>query len=119
MNSTIVAVFDEYGQAQSTMQALFNAGFSHSDIKLSPAEDTAQARQSALRGTEHAEAEPSSRWHIGNIFRSMLGADQHSDDAGIYAEAIRRGSYLLSVDASSGEKKNKPLTSSTVFIRLI
>ena len=105
MNSTIVAVFDEYGQAQSAMQALFSAGFSHSDIKLSPAENTAEARQSALRGTEHTEAEPSSRWHIGNIFRSMLGTDQHSDDAGIYAEAIRRGSYLLSVDASSGEKE--------------
>ena len=38
MNSTIVAVFDEYGQAQSAMQALFNAGFTHADIKLSPAE---------------------------------------------------------------------------------
>ena len=107
MNSTIVAVFDEYGQAQSAMQTLFNAGFTHSEIKLSPAEDTAEARQTALRGTAHAEEESGGRWHIGNIFRSLLGADQHSDDAGIYAEAIRRGSYVLSIDASSDDKEQQ------------
>ncbi len=89
MHSTVVAIFDDYGEAQSAMSALFNEGFTHSDVKLSPAEESLQARSSESSGG------------IGDFFRSLFDANQHTDDAGLYSEAMRRGSYLLSIDAAT------------------
>jgi uncharacterized protein (TIGR02271 family) len=102
MNNTVVAIFDEYGQAQQAMNALFNEGFTHSHVKLSPAEESPQLREQFLRSQQSSTAE--SGWSIGDFFRSMFGTDQHGDDAGAYSEAVRRGSYMLSVDAADEDE---------------
>ncbi len=100
MNQTVIAVFDRYADAQNAVNALYQqGGFTQADVKLSPAEETTQARQQALR-TPAATTEPTG-WGIGDFFRSLFGSDQHNDDAGLYAEAVRRGSYLLSVEAAN------------------
>ncbi len=104
MNNTVVAVFDEYGQAQQAMNALFNEGFTQSDVKLSPAEDTSGAREQFLRSRSE---DTGSSWGIGDFFRSLFGSDQHGDDAGVYSEAVRRGSYMLSVDASTEDEADR------------
>lgn len=108
MTDTVVAVFDEYGQAQSAMHALFNAGFTHSTVKLSPADERTTTRQEALRSRQ-ASTDESSGWSIGDFFRSLFGTDQdqHGDDAGLYAEAMRRGSYLLAVEADSVQEAHR------------
>lgn len=105
MNPTVVAVFDDYGQAQQAMNALFNEGFTHSDVKLSPAEDNLQAREQFLRSRQGTANE--STWGIGDFFRALFGTDQHSDDAGIYSEAVRRGAYMLSVDAGDDDEADR------------
>lgn len=97
MNHTVAAIFDSYEDAQSAMNALFNEGFTRADVKLSPPDDSREARQSAVG----APASSKEGWGIGDFFRSLFGSDQHSDDAGMYAEAIRRGSYLVTIDAQS------------------
>ena len=117
MNNTVVALFDEYGQAQQAMNALFNQGFTQSDVKLSPAQENAEAREQFLRsrqtGGELGSASSSSSssssegWGIGDFFRSLFSTDQHTDDAGLYSEAVRRGSYLLSVDAASEDDADR------------
>lgn len=98
MNHTVAAIFDSYGDAQSAMNALFNEGFASGDVKLSPSDDSREARERALRG---GSAPPEEGWGIGEFFRALFGKDQYSNDAGMYAEAVRRGSYLLSIDAST------------------
>ncbi len=110
MNSTVIAVFDEYGQAHSAMNALFTQGFAPSDVKLSPAENSDEARQAALHGTQQTEAESSRGWGIGNFFRSLFGSDQHANDADLYTEAVRRGSYLISVTVASQEQSDRVAT---------
>ncbi len=106
MNNTVVAVFDDYGDAQSALNALYQeGGFTQADVKLSPPEATTEARQQALRSQQTTA--DSGGWGIGDFFRSLFGSDQHSDDAGIYAEAVRRGSYMLSVDAQSEEQAER------------
>ncbi len=107
MNPTVVAIFDEYGQAQQAMNALFNEGFTHSHVKLSPAEENPHAREQFLRSQQTATTETESGWGIGDFFRSLFGADQHGDDAGLYAEAVRRGSYMLSVDAGDEDEADR------------
>ena len=104
MNNTVAAIFDSYGDAQSAMNALFNEGFTRADVKLSPAEETSETRQDALREQPTDKQEG---WGIGDFFRSLFGSDQHSDDAGRYSEAVRRGSYLLSVDASNEDQADR------------
>ncbi len=104
MNHTVAAIFDSYGEAQSAMNALFNEGFTRADVKLSPAEETSEARQQAL--SEQA-SDKHEGWGIGDFFRSLFSSDQHSDDAGMYSEAVRRGSYLLSVDASTEDQADR------------
>ncbi len=108
MTDTVVAVFDEYGQAQSAIDALFNEGFSRSTVKLSPADERTTTRQEALRSRQ-SNTDQSSGWSIGDFFRSLFGTDQdqHGDDAGLYAEAMRRGSYLLAVEADSAQKAHR------------
>ena len=105
MNNTVVAIFDEYGQAQQAMNALFNEGFTHSNVKLSPPEENPGAREQFLRSREISTT--GSHWGIGDFFRSLFGADQHGDDAGLYAEAVRRGSYMLSIDANDEDEADR------------
>lgn len=105
MNNTVVAIFDDYGQAQQAMNALFNEGFTQSDVKLSPPEESPRFREQFLRSRQPVET--ASSWGIGDFFRSLFGADQHSEDAGMYSEAVRRGSYMLSVDTSSKDEADR------------
>ncbi len=97
MNHTVAAIFDSYGDAQSAMNALFNEGFVSADVKLSPPDDSREARQRAVGES----VSPKEGWGIGDFFRSLFSTDQHADDAGMYAEAIRRGSYLVTIDAKT------------------
>lgn len=106
MNTTVVAVFDHYGDAQSAMNALYQeCSFTQAQVKLSPPEASTEARKQALRsGTSTSDT---GGWGIGDFFRSLFGTDQHSDDAGVYAEAVRRGAYMLSVDAQTEEQAHR------------
>ena len=108
MTDTVVAVFDEYGQAQSAMNALFNAGFTHNAVKLSPADERTTTRQEALR-LRPLTTDDSSGSGIGDFFRSLFGTDQdqHGDDAGLYAEVMRRGSYLLAIETDSVQESHR------------
>lgn len=105
MNNTVVAIFDEYGEAQQAMNALFSEGFTQSDIKLSPADQNPEGRQKFLQSQPTGKTDQG--WGIGDFFRSMFGNDQHSDDADTYSEAVRRGSYMLSVDASTENEADR------------
>lgn len=100
MNNTVVAIFDQYGEAQSAMNALFKeGGFTQADVKLSPESESGESRQLALR--ERQDSDESGSWSIGGFFRSLFGSDQYGDEAGVYSEAVRRGGYMVSVDAQT------------------
>jgi len=104
MNQTVVAVFDEYGDAQSAVNALNQeGGFTQADVTLSPAEETPEARQQILR----AQQADSGGWSIGEFFKSLFGRDQQGEDAGVYSEAVRRGAYMVSVDAQTDEQADR------------
>ena len=105
MNNTVVAIYDEYGQAQQAMNALFNEGFTQSNVKLSPSQENTESRQQFLRTPQTGAS--GGGWSIGDFFRSLFGTDQHSDDAGLYSEAVRRGAYMLSVDAANADEADR------------
>jgi hypothetical protein len=122
MESTVIGVYDNYDQAQNALNELVRAGFSRNDIQLTPGDHSSESRQSALRATpQGGERAPNAGDNdestIGNFFGKIFGTyantgdkADHGDvmsDAELYSEAIRRGSYLLAVQARNDEQHNE------------
>jgi uncharacterized protein (TIGR02271 family) len=107
MANTVIGVYDNYSRAQSALDELLAKGFSRSEVQLSPAEDTSAARQASLRSNEQADDQSTGGWSIGNFFRSLFGNDERNEHVDIYSEAVRRGSYLLTVNADNDERRDQ------------
>jgi len=99
MENTVVGVYDSYAQAQNAMNDLLSAGFSRSDVQLSPDADGMTTSDSA--GSTGGGSS------IGSFFRSLFGMEEQHEHRDIYAEAVRRGSCVLSVDAASEEQRDR------------
>ena len=108
MENTVVGVYDSYTQAQNVMNELIACGFSRDQVQLSPESDrpAGQGTTQGMAGT--ASAQPSGSG-IGHFFRSLFGMEdeedrQHHD---IYAEAVRRGSCVVTVDADTEAERER------------
>lgn len=103
MQNTVIGVYDNYSQAQAALSELIARGFNRSNIQMSPEQETFEARKSALSTSDRDEG-----WSIGNFFRSLFGSDEdsasHSD---VYHEAVRRGSYMVTVQADSEAQRDQ------------
>lgn len=95
MENTVVGVYDSYAQAQNAMNELLSAGFSRSDVQLSPETDTTS--------TGSTTTSTHSGGGIGNFFRSLFGMEEHREHGDVYSEAVRRGSCVLTVNAASDD----------------
>ncbi|WP_225984437.1 YsnF/AvaK domain-containing protein [Noviherbaspirillum aerium] len=100
MENTVVGVYDSYAQAQNAMNELLSAGFSRSDVQLSPDAD-------GMTTSDSTASTDSSSGGIGGFFRSLFGMDEHHEHRDIYSEAVRRGSCVLSVNAASEEQRDR------------
>jgi len=108
MANTVIAVYDDYSHAQSALNELLKSGFDRSDVRLSPSDSNAAAREAALDSNDLGNEESTGGWSIGNFFRSLFGNDEHSHPhANMYKEAMRRGSYLLTVDADDEDARDR------------
>ncbi|MGV3743505.1 MAG: hypothetical protein ACO1NO_14470 [Burkholderiaceae bacterium] len=123
MESTVIGVYDNYEQAQNAMNELVRAGFGRADIQLTPGDQTPNARQTALRaeprGGERSTRDDADTGEstIGQFFGKIFGTyantndkANHGDvmsDAELFSEAIRRGSYLLAVQARNDEQHDE------------
>lgn len=100
MENTVVGVYDNYAQAESAMNELLAAGFSRSDIQLKPESGTVD-RSTVGKTDDKGES------GIGHFFRSLFGLEEHREEHGVYSEAVRRGSCVLSVNAASDELRDR------------
>jgi len=87
MSQTVIGVFDEYSSAQQASRDLMNAGIDRNDIRISRRE-----------GTSSAIEEDKGFWES---LKDAFGFGD-DDDYG-YREAARRGSTVVSVDASDNQ----------------
>ncbi len=103
MQNTVIGVYDNFTEAQAAVNELTARGFSRTNVNLSPEQESPTARTSVLQRSDEDEG-----WGIGKFFRSMFGSDEpeasHTD---VYHEAVRRGSYLVTVDADSDEQRDQ------------
>lgn len=93
---TVVGVYDSYSDAEKAIQALVAEGFQRSDMQLTP-ESTAPASEQ--------QQEVSSG--VSGFFRSLFGMDENKEHHDVYAESVRRGSFVLKVDADTAEEADR------------
>lgn len=97
---TVVGVYDNYADAQSAVQALEAAGFPRSRVQLNPENDLDS--DTTTTDTSHSSG------GIGGFFRSLFGGnDDYKEHHDVYAESVRRGSYVLTVDVDSEEETDR------------
>jgi len=109
MEHAVIAIFDDYSQAQRAKDELLKAGFPSNDVQMSPSDEREESRRSALGLGDTARDDDDSGWSIGKFFRSLFGTenDTHRQHADTYSEAMRRGSYMVSVDADSEDQQER------------
>jgi len=101
MDNTVVGVYDSYAQAQNAMNDLLASGFARSDVHLNA--DAGNLEPAARTDTHESGS------GIGNFFRSLFGMDEQRAQHDIYAEAVRRGSCVLTVEAASDDLRDRAI----------
>jgi hypothetical protein len=91
MTRTLIAVFDNRGDAQSALDELVSSGFSRSQIRLNEGQTTAAAP--ATPETSHGGGIVDS---IKNFLGSMFGTDD-SEYVQKYSDAVTRGHQVLTL----------------------
>ncbi len=95
MANAVVAVFDEYNEAQSTVNELLVAGFNKNEVRLSAEEEEGAAAKL------NQDREPEGG--LKGFFNRLFGTDDR-DDIRLYDEAVRHGNYVVTAIAATDEK---------------
>lgn len=99
MQQTLIAVFDNRGDAQKAQEELVAGGYPREDVRLSEGDaagDASRAQQSASR----SDSDSSFTSGIRNFFSDLFGTDR-SEPAQMYSEAVSRGNYVLTLTAAT------------------
>ena len=106
MNSTLVGMFDSQAAASEARSQLLAAGFGPAAVSMSNETDTSSSTRESTAGSGGQQQEEGV---IARFFGNLFGSDD-SDDQGYgqtYREAVRRGSYVVSVQASSEDELDR------------
>jgi uncharacterized protein (TIGR02271 family) len=96
MQKTLVAVFDEQSEARQALDALSVAGFPSGKARLTSSDSTTGGTTSSR--PEHEES-------LGEKVAHFFGFGERHEST--YAEAVRRGGWVLVVDAADDEEAER------------
>ena len=98
MATTLVGIYDDLAQAQKAVQELSRAGIKQGDISIA-GNDGGKGYTSygGANSTDYTTGSSIGN-DISNFFDSIFGTDINDDERGIYAEAVRRGSVVVTVN---------------------
>jgi uncharacterized protein (TIGR02271 family) len=88
--STVVGVFDDYSTAEEVAQVIINAGVPREAV------DVRSNSKTGAAGREE-RAETSEQSGVSGFFHRLFGGSYDADESSHYAEAVRRGSAVVSV----------------------
>jgi uncharacterized protein (TIGR02271 family) len=101
MASTIVGVFDEYTSAREASERLQAMGIGLEDVQITATSDSGS-------GATTSSELPARQEHKGGIrgfFASLFGSeDESGESSGHFAEAVRRGSSVLTVNLADDSR---------------
>jgi uncharacterized protein (TIGR02271 family) len=98
MATTLVGIYDDLAQAQKAVRQLSQAGIKQGDISI--AGNDGGKGYTSYGGANSTDYTTGSSIgdDISNFFDSIFGTDINDDERGIYAEAVRRGSVVVTVN---------------------
>jgi uncharacterized protein (TIGR02271 family) len=100
MDNTVVAVFDNYEEANLASQALIDCGFSKENARIASQSDFGKTSEATSESQDSASG-------IRHFFRSLFNWDNDDREHDVYAESIRRGSYVLTAQADDEEQAHQ------------
>jgi len=103
MERTLIAVFDNRGDAQSALDALIAAGFSHQQAALSAADPT------GAPGADKAGSDGSIVGSIKHFLGTMFGTD-NSEHVQKYSDAVTRGHQVLTLNVTHERELSRAVT---------
>jgi len=108
MTNTVIGVYDTFAHAQSAKQKLLASGFTNNDVQMQPSTDSS-ASGSSSSSSANSNSQGRSEHEGGTIasfFREIFGASSDQDHSDRYAEATRRGSFVVTVDAANEDRRD-------------
>lgn len=100
---TVLATFDDMQEAQSAVDQLIAEGFTRANVHLQQGLPGATAGVTPGVGADEGRGLMSG---VGHFFSHLFGSDGQTH-AGNYSEAVRRGSSVVAVDASSDSEVDR------------
>lgn len=99
MSTTLVGIFDDYTAAQHAVQALSQAGIKQGDISIARNEPAGEGYTTYGGASSHDYTTGKSIGDkISDFFSSVFGSETPEADRDVYAEAVRRGSTIVTVN---------------------
>jgi hypothetical protein len=99
MELIVIGVYDDLAHARSATNELIASGFTRSEVQLNPDHDL-----SATAGASVPKGSGTFTGTVENFFQSLIVGDKGTY-SNVYAEAVRRGNYVLTVDVDSDERR--------------
>jgi hypothetical protein len=99
MELVVIGLYDDLTHAQGAKNELIASGFTRRDVQLNPDHDL-----SATGGASVPKGSGTVSGTIENFFQSLIVGDK-SSYSNVYADAVRRGQYVLTVDVYSDERR--------------
>jgi uncharacterized protein (TIGR02271 family) len=120
-DNTLVAVFDNYNDAQRAVESLSSAGFTTPHVQLNPQDDSSSYAAGDSSGSAPGDPGPnrnlfnekidrdekSHKGGISGFFSSLFGGSDDRENHDVYSESVRRGHYVLTVDAKSDNELDR------------
>jgi uncharacterized protein (TIGR02271 family) len=100
MDNTVVAVFDNIEDANLASKSLMDAGFSKDKARVTSQSDYGQDNEASSE-SQHDES------GIGHFFRSLFNFGDDDREHDVYAESVRRGSYVVTAQADSEQQAHQ------------
>lgn len=101
MQHTVIAFFDTYALAEAARDALSEAGFAREDITLQMRCEPTFASDATAASDMSPHPEEGLIASIEHFFESLFASAPPQHETAQYAEAVRRGAVMLSVEAAT------------------
>lgn len=98
MSTTLVGIYDDFAQAQKAVQQLSKAGIKQGDITIARNDGGKGYTTYGGANSKDYTTGKSIGNNIANFFDGIFGTDINDDERGVYSEAVRRGSVIVTVD---------------------
>jgi hypothetical protein len=95
MPTTVIGIFEEFQPAFSAKNELLASDLLRSQVQLVPDHEVPRHEHEA---TPHTDPNTVA-FNIGKLFTGLFGSD-HTQHSNVYADAVRRGGYVVTVDVN-------------------